>query len=120
MTRLSIPVSSHMSISLSSSLLLPNLILSSLNLTPIGHPQGALTPTKSERGLQMQQKRRRILSINIFEPRKETLLMTYDSISRQPTPLPVPQSDQVLACLNRSEEHTSELQSPDHLVCLLL
>src|SRR5258708_2068530 len=91
-----------MSISLSSSLLLPKLFLSSLNLTLIGHPQGALTPTKSERGLQTQQKRRRILSINIFEPRKETLLMTYDSISRQPTPLPVPQSEQVLACLNES------------------
>ena len=28
--------------------------------------------------------------------------MTYDSISRQPTPLPVPQSEQVLACLNES------------------
>src|SRR5258708_12639858 len=65
-------------------------------------PLPSLTPTKSERGLQMQQKRRRILSINIFEPRKETLLMTYDSISRQPTPLPVPQSEQVLACLNES------------------
>src|SRR5258708_10948907 len=25
-----------------------------------------------------------------------------------------------LACLKRSEEHTSELQSPDHLVCRLL
>src|SRR5258708_17051958 len=25
-----------------------------------------------------------------------------------------------LACLTRSEEHTSELQSPDHLVCRLL
>src|SRR5215216_4823838 len=24
------------------------------------------------------------------------------------------------ACLDRSEEHTSELQSPDHLVCRLL
>src|SRR5258708_10272011 len=65
-------------------------------------PLPSLTPTKSERGLQTQQKRRRILSINIFEPRKETLLMTYDSISRQPTPLPVPQSEQVLACLNTS------------------
>src|SRR5258708_21162579 len=25
-----------------------------------------------------------------------------------------------LACVQRSEEHTSELQSPDHLVCRLL
>src|SRR5258708_10050895 len=27
---------------------------------------------------------------------------------------------QVAICLKRSEEHTSELQSPDHLVCRLL
>src|SRR5438552_10225090 len=28
--------------------------------------------------------------------------------------------DELLAALRRSEEHTSELQSPDHLVCRLL
>src|SRR5258708_13526799 len=29
-------------------------------------------------------------------------------------------TDRVLASASRSEEHTSELQSPDHLVCRLL
>src|SRR5258708_19076592 len=31
-----------------------------------------------------------------------------------------PEGDQVLATALRSEEHTSELQSPDHIVCRLL
>src|SRR5258708_18826954 len=32
----------------------------------------------------------------------------------------LPTAKAALADLNRSEEHTSELQSPDHLVCRLL
>src|SRR5258708_9691526 len=36
--------------------------------------------------------------------------------------IPMPQSNQLIRRLagRRSEEHTSELQSPDHLVCRLL
>src|SRR5258708_29267607 len=35
-------------------------------------------------------------------------------------PYTVPMFDEIIADANRSEEHTSELQSPDHLVCRLL
>src|SRR5258708_28592308 len=36
--------------------------------------------------------------------------------TRSPTAI----SASVIACADRSEEHTTELQSPDHLVCRLL
>src|SRR5947208_10868243 len=35
-------------------------------------------------------------------------------------PLPILRTSALLAAAARSEEHTSELQSPDHLVCRLL
>src|SRR5438552_14159277 len=35
------------------------------------------------------------------------------------TPVSVPRPE-IKQCIGRSEEHTSELQSPDHLVCRLL
>src|SRR5207244_11376414 len=37
-----------------------------------------------------------------------------------PSPPPPPAEIWAHGCLRRSEEHTSELQSPDHLVCRLL
>src|SRR5258708_18338716 len=37
-----------------------------------------------------------------------------------PTPRPAPTGPTTPGCSTRSEEHTSELQSPDHLVCRLL
>src|SRR5207244_13061721 len=37
-----------------------------------------------------------------------------------PQPLPYAASKAAVVNLTRSEEHTSELQSPDHLVCRLL
>src|SRR5258708_40305166 len=55
-----------------------------------------------------------------------TLFRSYaiqaDAFSRsiqENTPVPVPLED-ALKNMERSEEHTSELQSPDHLVCRLL
>src|SRR5438552_11799160 len=42
---------------------------------------------------------------------------------RRPTPSPAPAGCSIVASHrrhHRSEEHTSELQSPDHLVCRLL
>src|SRR5258708_16885584 len=39
---------------------------------------------------------------------------------RPPMPMLTPYQARGLRLKNRSEEHTSELQSPDHLVCRLL
>src|SRR5207244_7753842 len=39
---------------------------------------------------------------------------------RMPSQMPTPRPSSTAARGNRSEEHTSELQSPDHLVCRLL
>src|SRR5947208_8694336 len=39
-----------------------------------------------------------------------------EPLGRPPGPQPIDEMD----CRPRSEEHTSELQSPDHLVCRLL
>src|SRR5947208_6214146 len=46
-----------------------------------------------------------------------TRSLTRRTRSRSPAPLPPAPS---LRRVRRSEEHTSELQSPDHLVCRLL
>src|SRR5258708_13240655 len=45
--------------------------------------------------------------------RRPVLALAARSSPRAPSPRPAPP-------LTRSEEHTSELQSPDHLVCRLL
>src|SRR5258708_9807362 len=42
------------------------------------------------------------------------------STATGPSPCPGPQTAPRPPCMPRSEEHTSELQSPDHLVCRLL
>src|SRR5438552_18799465 len=49
----------------------------------------------------------------------DALPISVDVESREPV-LPPASSRSRVALLQRSEEHTSELQSPDHLVCRLL
>src|SRR5258708_22840738 len=44
----------------------------------------------------------------------------FRSVSEPPPPPPPPPSVREEVVYERSEEHTSELQSPDHLVCRLL
>src|SRR5258708_12100071 len=48
-----------------------------------------------------------------------TLFRSLQGKSRRSCPVPAPTSTRI-AHHSRSEEHTSELQSPDHLVCRLL
>src|SRR5258708_15027346 len=64
----------------------------------------------------------------IRRPPRSTLF-PYTTLFRSPAPRLRAATDRTLraahppsprACLARSEEHTSELQSPDHLVCRLL
>src|SRR5258708_28393375 len=52
-----------------------------------------------------------------FSQRNEKLSMTDDDPAATPTQRMAAGSSSVI---ERSEEHTSELQSPDHLVCRLL
>src|SRR6476660_10606339 len=49
-------------------------------------------------------------------------LSLHDALPISPAYAPLPCSAGCIACViaARSEEHTSELQSPDHLVCRLL
>src|SRR5258708_28039531 len=66
----------------------------------------------------------------IRRPPRSTLF-PYTTLFRSPSPalsgrpaspltIPGMTSVPLTCCLRRSEEHTSELQSPDHLVCRLL
>src|SRR5258708_31416085 len=56
-------------------------------------------------------------SLRLWEVSQEGLINGNDSLR-----LPGKNSDRITSLFNeaRSEEHTSELQSPDHLVCRLL
>src|SRR5258708_17895762 len=50
---------------------------------------------------------------------RHALRIEHDEVSRA-APLKTLIAHQIVHLIGRSEEHTSELQSPDHLVCRLL
>src|SRR5438552_13753351 len=69
---------------------------------------------------------------SIIRPPPRSTLFPYTTLFRSPSAPPLMRAHQYgrnaprrrvhfrSACVGRSEEHTSELQSPDHLVCRLL
>src|SRR5207244_13356882 len=77
------------------------------------HPPTLISPLSLHDALPIRPSRRRSHSAN--EPRPGTT-----PVARSATIPPSVSPASRAAAIARSEEHTSELQSPDHLVCRLL
>src|SRR5258708_30228221 len=59
-------------------------------------------------------------ALEVIAPPIQTDIVEEVKTEKEPPPPPPPEFEKPPVEVPRSEEHTSELQSPDHLVCRLL
>src|SRR5258708_23939528 len=86
-----------------------------LSAKPDVAPKKTVTPVKDSTDSDPATSNTSDSTWNFYDKDKSSKLPPHLEPVPKTSPIP-PQSKQV----NRSEEHTSELQSPDHLVCRLL